>query len=145
LKEKRKGGFLLAKVHQLSGRIFARMLKEHGIDEINPAQGRILFVLWEKDAIPIRELSERTRLEKSTLSAMLDRLEKSGFIRRKPSSTDRRKILITRTDKDRSFQKAYEKVSDRMIDLFYKGFKPVEINRFECTLERILDNLDNSK
>jgi hypothetical protein len=36
----RQGGFLISKIHQLSGRIFARKLKQHNISDINPAQGK---------------------------------------------------------------------------------------------------------
>ena len=44
-----EGGFLVSKIHQLSRRIFNKLLKEQGIT-FNSAQGRILFVLWKKDA-----------------------------------------------------------------------------------------------
>jgi DNA-binding MarR family transcriptional regulator len=137
----RQGGYLLAKVHQLSGRIFARMLREHGIEEINPAQGRILFALWQDDAIPIRDLSAKTGLEKSTLTSMLDRLEKSGYIIREPSADDRRKIIIRRTEKDRAMQERYAEVSGAMIRCFYKGLSDPQIDSFEKTLEHILANL----
>lgn len=143
MKLKSQAGFLIAKIHQLSGRIFSKILKKHNVIEINPAQGRILFVLWENDEIPIIELSKKTQLEKSTLTTMLDRLEKDGFIQRIASREDRRKIIIKRTDKDKSFQKIYYQVSDEMSDLFYKGFSDKEIISFEDLLKRILDNLEN--
>ena len=141
MKEQRCGGFLIAKIHQLSGRIFSKILKEHNINEINPAQGRILFVLWEHDEIPISELSFKTQLEKSTLTAMLDRLEHDGFIRRIASKDDRRKIIIKRTEKDRSFQQKYYQISDEMTARFYKDFSEKDIDQFEDYLQRILDNL----
>jgi DNA-binding MarR family transcriptional regulator len=144
MKEQRRGGFLIAKIHQLSGRIFSRILKQHNIHEINPAQGRILFVLWEHDEIPITELSRKTQLEKSTLTAMLDRLEHDGYIRRMASDNDRRKTIIKRTDKDKSFQQVYSQISDDMTTLFYKDFSEKEIDRFEEYLQRILDNLMES-
>lgn len=137
----KEGGILLAKIHHLAGRIFANILKKHHIQDINPAQGRILFALWKKDEIPISELAEATQLEKSTLTSMLDRLEKTGYLCRVPSKEDRRKILIQRTEKDKSFQKVYLQVSKEMIDLFYKGFTDAEIIEFEQYLGRILDNL----
>ncbi len=140
MKIESQGGFLLSKVHRLSGRVFTRMLKEHGI-EINPAQGRILFVLWQEDAIPIRELATRTALGKSTLTSMLDRLEESEYIVRERSETDRRVILVKRTDKDRAAQAAYERVSQEMSDVYYRGLTKAEIGAFERTLERILGNL----
>ncbi len=108
-----KGGFYISKIHQLSGRIFARMLKDYGVNEINPAQGRIMFVLWQNDGIPINELAKETSLSKSTLTSMLDRLEQTGFIKREPSDIDRRKICIWRTEKDKSFQKQYVAVSKK--------------------------------
>ena len=141
MKSLRQGGFLIAKIHQLAGRIFARMLKEYGIEEINPAQGRILFALWQKDGIPIQELSERTSLEKSTLTSMLDRLEHTGYIVRTPCSNDRRKILIRLTEKNEQMKEAYERVSAAMTGLFYRGFTEDEIDRFETCLERIFANL----
>ena len=140
MKTQREGGFLIAKIHQLSGRIFARMLKEYEI-EINPAQGRIMFVLWRNDEIPISELAKKTSLEKSTLTSMLDRLEEAGYVARVPSKQDRRKILIRRTAKDKAWQKVYVQVSQEMTKLFYRGFSEKEIDEFEYYLRRIFDNL----
>ena len=145
MKTQREGGFLIAKIHQLSGRIFAKIMKKSGIDEINPAQGRILFVLWNKDEIPISELSRKTMLSKSTLTSMLDRLEKAGYVIRNYSQEDRRKILIKRTEKDKDLEKTYTQVSDEMINLFYRGFTPKEIDNFEGYLKRVLHNLVEHK
>ena len=141
MKRQRQGGFLIAKIHQVAGRIFARKLKEHGIDEINPAQGRIMFVLWREDGISINELAKRTSLKKSTLTSMLDRLEATGHLERVPSRRDRRQILIKRTEKDRSLEGVYVAASRDMTKLFYGGFSAAEVSRFEKDLQRILENL----
>lgn len=141
MKKQRQGGFLMAKIHQLSGRIFARLLKKYEITEINPAQGRILFVLWRTDGLTIQELVKQTSLGKSTLTSMLDRLEEAGYVKRVPSQEDRRKIHIYRTKKDKSFQKLYVQVSREMTDLYYDGFSAEEITQFEQYLLRIFENL----
>jgi len=137
---KRRGGSLISKIHQVSGRIFNRLLIGEGIGEINSAQGRILFALWEEDNIPITALSKKTMLERSTLTGMLDRLERDGFVAREASPDDRRVLLIRRTEKDRGLQQKYLEVSDRMCDIFYRGMDNAEIDRFERNLSRILDN-----
>jgi MarR family transcriptional regulator, organic hydroperoxide resistance regulator len=144
MNEMKQGGFLIAKIHQVGGRIFSRLLRDADI-EINPAQGRILFVLWRNDGIMIQELAKQTSLGKSTLTSMLDRLEEAGFIQRVRSTEDRRQILIQRTEKDKTFQKAYETVSNQMKELFYRGFSEKEIARFEDYLNRILTNLTQSE
>jgi DNA-binding MarR family transcriptional regulator len=135
-----EGGFLLSKVHQLMGRVFNRLLREHSI-ELNSAQGRILFVLWEADDIPITELAQATMLSKSTLTSMLDRLEEAGHIRREPSPEDRRVTHITLTEKNRRLRDRYDQVSKEMTEFFYEGFAPEEIAIFERGLRRILGNL----
>ena len=141
MRREREGAFLIAQIHQLGGRIFSGLLREHQLNEISPAQGRILFVLWEKDNISIQELAEKTSLSKSTLTIMLDRLEESGHTFRVPSREDRRKILIRLTDKDRALQDRYWKVSGEMIDICYAGFSSQEVDEFENKLRRILSNL----
>lgn len=141
MKQQRQGGFLISKIHQLSQRIFAKILKEHKRDEFNPAQGRIMFTLWQKDNIPIHELVEKTQYSKSTLTSMLDNLEEAGFIKRIPSKEDRREILIALTEKDKLLQDKYVEVSREMGKLYYNGFNDEEIDDFERYLERILENL----
>ena len=118
------------------------MLKEYKI-EINPAQGRIMFVLWQEDGLPISELARRTSLEKSTLTAMLDRLERMGYLRRVHSAEDRRQVLVERTEQDKSWQDIYVKVSQEMSALFYMGFSEGEIDELDGYLRRLLANLED--
>lgn len=138
----RGGGLLLAKVHHLAGRVFARLLKRRGLDEINPAQGRILYVLWQADPLPLHELARRTGLAKPTLSAMLDRLAAAGHVERRPDPGDRRGVLIHRTAMDEAFRQAFLAVSDEMNALWYEGFAEAERDAFEGFLARILANLE---
>jgi DNA-binding MarR family transcriptional regulator len=140
MKKQRQAGFLMAKIRQVGERIFDRKLKEYGV-EINPAQGRIMFALWQKDGISIQELAKKTQLGKSTLTSMLDRLEAMGYVKRQRCARDRRRIHITRTNKDKALEKEYVRLSKRMTEIWYRGFSAEKINGFEACLQRILDNL----
>ena len=137
---KTEGGFLVAKVHQLSGRVFNQLLRDSGI-EFNSSQGRILFVLWKEDNVPIKKLSQETQLSKSTLTSMLERLESSGHILRLPSEQDRRVTYVRLTEKNKELKQRYEEISETMTQLYYRGFSGEEIIEFEDNLRRILDNL----
>lgn len=136
----RQGGFLIAKVHQAAGRIFARMLRERGV-EIHPAHGRILFVLWQEGPMTIHELAHRVSLGKSTLTNALDRLEASAEVMRVRSEEDRREIIIQLTPQTHETRRLYEEVSRAMTKRFYRGFNDAEISRFEDDLRRVLANL----
>ena len=140
MKHQRQAGFLMAKIRQVGERVFVRRLKDSGI-EINPAQGRIMFALWQQDRVSIQELARKTQLGKSTLTSMLDRLEAMGYVRRQRSETDRRRIIIHRTDKDRALEQQYVDLSQQMTEIWYKGFSDTEADQFEAYLQRILDNV----
>lgn len=143
--KKTYGGFLISKVKQIQGRVFEKLLSEYGIEEFNGAQGRILFVLWENDNIPIRRLSEETGLAKTTLTSMLDRLERSGYIVRSFDKSDRRTVKILLTEKARAMKSRYDLVSEKMSDIFYEGFSDEEILAFEEALGKILENLTKNR
>ena len=142
---KAEGGYLMSQIKQVSGRIFEKMLINAGIDEFNGAQGRILYVLWQNDNIPIVELSRKTGLAKTTLTSMLDRMEASNLVSRVYDPKDRRQIRIVLTEHARSLSNKYEDVSDQMVNVYYAGFSEEEIIFFEDTLRRVLNNLQEKE
>ncbi|GAA3837052.1 MarR family winged helix-turn-helix transcriptional regulator [Streptomyces phyllanthi] len=54
----------------------------------------VMLVLWEQDAIPVRDLGIALQLESSTLSPLLKRLESNGLIRRERRLDDERSVAI---------------------------------------------------
>ena len=136
------GGFQISKIKQLGDRVFEKILTAQGIEAFNGAQGRILYVLWQEDGVPIKTIAERCGLAITSLTTMLERMEKSGLIIRQQDSGDKRKTLIFLTDKAKALKEDYDAVSDRMSTIFYQGFTEDEIRTFEEHLERIRLNLE---
>ena len=138
--KKTKGGTLLSQVHQVCARVWNKILRENNMADLEGARGRIIFALWGKDGVPIKNLCEKTSLDKSTLTGIIDRLERDGYIERKQSPSDKRSTLITLTGKEQESEKYVKNVSNQMNKIFYKGFSDEEIIQFETMLQRILDN-----
>ncbi len=134
-----QSGFLISKIHSTSARIFERQLKKHGLDEINPAQGRILFVLWQEGELPFHELAGKAGLGKSTLTSMLKRMEAAGLVRREPLA-DKRMVLVSRTEKAKRLEQAYSSVSAEMNGAVYQGLSAAEQAELERLLELVLEN-----
>lgn len=137
-----QGGFLISQIKQIGGRIFKKILAEKNIDDFNGPQGRILYILWNADSIPIKELSKKTGLATTTLTSMLDRMEAAGLVNRIFDKADRRKVLIVLTEKAQALKTDYDEVSSQMSEIFYQGFSDDEILQFENYLVRILKNLN---
>ncbi len=142
---KANGGFLISKIKQIQGRVLENILNNQGIHEFNAAQGRILYVLWNEDNIPISELAFKTGLAKTTLTSMLDKLATLGYLERIYDIKDRRKINIRLTDTIRAMEQQYHQVTSLMDDIFYEGFSEAEIIQFEGYLERVLANLNKKE
>ena len=138
-------GFLISQIKQVQARIFQRLLQECGVEEFNGPQGHILYVLWQKDEVPIVELSQKTALAKNTLTAMLGRMEEQGLIERKTAESDKRQSLIVLTGKARDLQGKYDEVSQKMNEIFYKDFTEKEVEKIDGFLDRILQNLEQSE
>ena len=136
------GGFQVSKIKQLGDRIFEKILAAQGIEAFNGAQGRILYVLFQEDGVPIKTVSEKCGLAITSLTTMLERMEKSGLILRRQDSVDKRKTLLFLTDKARALEKDYIAVSEEMGDIYYQGFTEEEVRAAEEYLDRIRLNLE---
>ncbi|MEZ3506101.1 MAG: MarR family transcriptional regulator [Lachnospiraceae bacterium] len=136
-----QAGFLITQIKQIGGRVFDKILLRENINEFNGAQGKILYVLWQHDHISIIELSRLTGLANTTLTSMLDRMEAAELLCRLPDPKDRRKNLISLTDKAARLKDRYDKVSLEMHEVYFKDFSTEEILAFESYLRRVLDNV----
>lgn len=134
-------GFLITQIKQLQGRVFQRLLTESGVEEFNGPQGRILYVLWQEDGVPIARLVRETGLAKSTLTAMLGRMESAGLITRGPAEADGRQVIIRLTPRARGLRERYDQVSESMNRLFYKGMTQQDADALDALLDRVLANL----
>jgi DNA-binding MarR family transcriptional regulator len=134
-------GFLISQIKQLQGRVFQRLLTESGIEEFNGPQGRILYVLWQQDGVPIAKLVRETGLAKSTLTAMLSRMEASGLVTRCPGQQDGRQVIVKLTPRARGLEEKYDQVSERMNSLFYQGMTQADADALDALLDRVLANL----
>jgi len=63
-----------------------------------------LLVLWETSPITAKNLGERLYLDSGTLTPLLKKLEKQGFINRKRSLEDERLLLVSLTEEGESLK-----------------------------------------
>ena len=134
-------GFLISQIKRVQDRIFERLLQSCGVEEFNGPQGRLLYLLWQRDGVPIVELAQKSGLAKNTLTSVLKRMEENGLIRREQSKADRRQAVITMTDKARNAKDSYEEVSQQMNRVFFRDFAEQEIKLLDSMLDRVLENL----
>ena len=139
--KKHFGGTLISQVKQLQDRAFNKILKEEGIYEFNGQQGRILFALWKNEKLSLIELSRRTSLAKTTLSAMVERMKNEGLLIVEGSKEDKRSLVIYLSDKTLSLEEKINRATKKISDIFYKGFSEEEANELDRLLGKVKENL----
>jgi DNA-binding MarR family transcriptional regulator len=88
--------------------LFGR-LRERGFDDVRPRHGAVLAYLDEAGVRP-GELARLSRRRKQTIGAILDDLERLGFVNRQPDPHDRRASLIVPTDRGLAFLHASDAI-----------------------------------
>lgn len=141
--KKHFGGTLISQVKQLQDRAFNKILKEEGIYEFNGQQGRILFALWKNEKLSLIELSRRTSLAKTTLSAMVERMKNEGLLIVEGSKEDKRSLAICLSDKTLSLEEKINRATKKISDIFYKDFSEEEANELDRLLSKAKENLIN--
>lgn len=73
-----------------------------GVRPIKPAYLGVLLSLWNEDGLKANELGKRAGLEPSTMTGLLDRMERDGMVKREPDPHDRRanRICLTKAGVD---------------------------------------------
>ena len=66
--------------------------------ELTYSQFIVMMALWERDGISLKVLSQQTKLDSGTLTPLLKRLEKKGFLIRTRSKEDERLRILSLTD-----------------------------------------------
>lgn len=74
------------------------------------SQYTVMLVLWESDQVALRDLGELLHLDSGTLSPLLKRLERQGFITRRRDDDDERVLRVSLTDEGRDLRVRAEKV-----------------------------------
>ncbi|WOC13064.1 hypothetical protein MP11Mi_21610 [Gordonia sp. MP11Mi] len=78
-----------------------------------------LLALWGEDAVTVRDLGDRLRLDSGTLSPLIRRLEKSGYVERHRDQSDERLVTVHVTEAGYALQPAVDAARERV----YEGFK----------------------
>ena len=76
----------------------------------------VLMVLWERECVNVGQLGEILYLDAGTLTPLLKRLEKAGYITRKRSKEDERITLITITAEGDALKEKCKDIPLKLMD-----------------------------
>jgi MarR family transcriptional regulator, organic hydroperoxide resistance regulator len=107
-------------------------------------QPPVLYALWEKEGLSHQDLAKRLHNTPATISRMLQRMEKTGFIQRRPDEQDQRISRVYLTAAGRDIQKELQAIWLKMETETFAGFSPEELELLSSFLLRLRANLVQS-
>jgi DNA-binding MarR family transcriptional regulator len=125
-------GFLLSKAYQ---RAWAIMREEIESYDLTPPQFGLLAFLWQQDGMTQVELSEKGQIDRTTIGGLIDRLEKTGLVERRPHPQDRRAYKIHLTERGKELEGPLSECAGRSVSKFTKGLNENEVNELRRMLE----------
>ena len=88
----------------------------------------------------MKELAGIINRDKSTTTVLIRKLEKEGYIKTTVSSEDKRIKIVSLTEKGKEYNTSTGKISEELLERFYKGFSDEEKETFTEMLKRIAKN-----
>src|SRR5512145_2904885 len=133
--------FLLARVSGLHHTRVHQLLEGLGLYRGQP---RVLYILWNQDGLTHKELAEIMQITPATITRMIQRMEKAGFVQRRPDPADQRISRVYLTEAGRAVQAQVEVTWQQMEHDDFIGFTPGELEVLRGFLRRIRANLEKA-
>jgi DNA-binding MarR family transcriptional regulator len=132
---------LIANIREKSAQFLNEELKKAGVEELNSSHGTILSALYDNDGqMTMNEISKYISRRKSSVTDMVKKLEKLGYIERKHDEKDARVINVSLTEKGLEFKKIFLKISKNLLEKIYVGFQDDEKEALVKALIRVKKN-----
>jgi len=111
-----------------------------GISTIKPAYLGVLLALWNKDGLKANELGKRAGLEPSTMTGLLDRMERDRLVKRDTDPADRRANRIHLTQAGVDAKTSATKVVSNTLDKVFHSIPKKDIETTKQVQRTMLIN-----
>lgn len=145
--EKDKIGCVIKNVNNEIKRTMLYLLRNDGIDEVTATHGFILGYLSDNSDRDIfqRDLEAHLKIGRSSVTTVLNLMEKNGYVVRSQVDTDARLRKISLTEKGCAMNLRIRKIIDGMDDSLVDGLSPEEQSQLYELLEKVRLNAEKQR
>ena len=113
----------------------------HGLG-LHRGQTSVLRALWEEEGLTHTELTRRLHVRPATITKMIARMERAGFVERRSDPHDQRVSRVYLTEAGRNVREEVQRIWRTLDEEVLVGFTPQEQESLRQFLLRIRENLD---
>ena len=135
---------LIARVRDKAYEFIIRELNKKRITGLVPSHGGIMSTLFKKNRASMKDLAARIGRDKSTVTALVNKLIAAGYVTRERDPDDNRITYLRLTAKGRSLEQDFDEISEKLIATAFSGFSQKERESMVKSVVKMLDNFSGS-
>lgn len=132
---------LMGRILEKANGILTDELTKRGHPGLVPSHGAILAKLYTEGALPMGVIAEAIDRKKNTVTTLVKKLEKEGYVERTPSTEDSRIALVSLTAKGTAFRKDFQDISNVLLSAVWQDMPQQEKETLMAGLEQLAKNL----
>ncbi|WP_440111356.1 MarR family winged helix-turn-helix transcriptional regulator [Paenibacillus sp. QZ-Y1] len=110
---------LLSKIKEKVNRFILAEMARQGIEDLATSHGDIIYALYNNQRMTMAEIAKKIGKDKSTVTALVDKLVRTGYVLKERDAADSRVVHVALTAKGEELKPVFEDISQRMLDMFY--------------------------
>lgn len=132
--------YLIGRIREKSHAFLLKELEQIGLRDIAPSHGDILATLIEHKELPMTEIANKIHRDRSTVTALVNKLMRQGYVSSRKDPEDNRSTIIFLTQKGKELEPSFREISKKLNEIEYKGITSEEKEILQKILERINEN-----
>ena len=131
---------LISNIRNSANKFIISEMDSNGMNGLAPSHGDIISALLENERLTMKGLTEKISKDKSTVTALINKLVKLGYVEKIKDINDNRTIFVELTEKGRKLESVFFKISDNLISKVYKDIPENERKEVVRILKKIKNN-----
>jgi DNA-binding MarR family transcriptional regulator len=131
---------LISKIRDSANKFIINEMDNWGIKGLVPSHGDILFALLKSEKLTMKELAKKIHKDKSTITVLVNKLIKQGYVEKTRDIEDNRVVFVTLTEKGRGLKDMVDAISKDLVAKVYKDISENEKEDLITTLIKIKSN-----
>jgi DNA-binding MarR family transcriptional regulator len=133
----------ISKIREKVNRLIEAEMTRNGLEGIVTSHGDIIYALFYQQRMTMAEIAGKIGRDKSTVTALVDKLVKFGYVVKERDVQDTRVIFVSLTNKGQELKPTFEAISDKVLGTFYSGVSETEKTELADILDKIDRNLSS--
>ncbi len=131
---------LVSRIREFANTFITDEMNKYGVEGLAVSHGDIIFSLLNNEKLTMKEIAEKIEKDKSTVTALVNKLIKQGYVEKTKDTLDNRVVFVTLTEKGKSLEFMFNKISEELISKVYEGISENEKEELLKTLIKIKNN-----